>query len=182
MSRQEEVDDFLSCGHIWPPTVEAAPNHPFIKALRAVLLRLPEEVPVSFIQFIVEAHEALAFNVLFERVYQGNCTNPKFRLDTIVIYQRSFGLSHEALVALIAHEIAHSVVQKNKHRENEDAADELVISWGFSKELAELRKEKQCSTKRRPPRGGVDYVFCEKTWCFSQNIVDNEMKLRYYKT
>ena len=145
MSRQEEVDYFLSSGHVWPCTVEAAPNHPFMKALRAVLLRLPEEVSVSFIQFIVEAPEALAFNVPFEQVYPGNCTNPKFRLNTIVIYERCFRLSHEAFVALLAHEIAHSVLEKRNHSENEDAADKIVISWGFGKELAELHNEKKQS-------------------------------------
>jgi len=42
------------------------PNHPFIKALREMLLRLPDSVYdeiESRVQFIVEAHEAFAFNV-----------------------------------------------------------------------------------------------------------------------
>jgi hypothetical protein len=143
MSRQEDVDYFLTTGHVWPCTVEAKPNHPFMKALRAVLLRLPEEVSVSYLQFIVEEHEPFAFNVPFERVYPGNCTNPKLRLDTVVIYERCFRLSHEALMALIAHEIAHSVVEKSNHWENEDAADKLVVSWGFGKELAKFHEEKK---------------------------------------
>ncbi len=157
MSRQEDVDRFLTSGHIWSPTVEATPNHPFVKALRAVLLRLPEEVFCEIeycVQFIVEAHEAFAFNVPFEREYLGEGENPKFRLDTIVVYERSFRLSHEAFVALLAHEIAHSVVQKGNHSENEDAADKIVISWGFGKELAKLCKEKQMIGKLTPKAAG----------------------------
>lgn len=146
MSRQEEVDYFLSSGHVWPPTVEAAPNHPFMKALRDVLLRLPEEVFCEIedcVQFIVEAHEVLAFSVPFQKIYPGNCTNPKFRLDTVVIYQRCFRFSHEVLVAVLAHEIAHSVVEMSNHSENEAAADKLVVSWGFGKELAKFHEEKK---------------------------------------
>ena len=145
MSRQEEVDYFLSVGHVWPPTVEVNPNHPFMKALRAVLLRLPEEVFCEIehsVQFIVEAHEAFAFSVPFEQVYPGKVKNPKLRLDTVVVYERCFRLSHEAFVVLLAHEIAHSVVKKRNHSENEDAADKIVISWGFGKELAKFHEEK----------------------------------------
>lgn len=145
MSRQEDVELFLSSGHIWPPTVEAKPSHPFIKALKEVLLRLPDEVfdVIEYtLQFIVQDDDSLAMNVPFEKVYPGDCTNPKFRLDTIVVYERSFKLSHEALVGLLAHEIAHSVVERPDHFENEKATDEMVVSWGFEKELGELRKEK----------------------------------------
>jgi len=146
MSRQEEVDYFLSSGHVWPCTIEMTRNHPFTKALKEVLLRLPKEVFYDvepYVQFIVEAHEAFAFNVPFERVWQGNVKNPRLRLDTIVVYERSFRLSHEALVALLAHEIAHSVIKKKNHSENEDAADKAVISWGFGKELVKLQEEKK---------------------------------------
>jgi hypothetical protein len=149
MSRQEEVDYFLSSGHVWPCTVEMKPNHPFMKALKEVLLRLPEKVFCEIehcVQFITEAHEAFAFNVPFERVLPGNVKNPRLHLDTIVVYERCFRLSHEAFVALLAHEIAHSVVEKRNHSENEDTADKIVISWGFGKELAELRNEKKQST------------------------------------
>jgi len=151
MSRQEDVDYFLTCWHVWPCTVEANPSHPFMKALKAVLIRLPEEVFCEIelrTQFIVEAHEAFAFCVPYEKIYPGKCENPRFRLETIVIYERCFALSDEAFVALLAHEIAHSIVQKNNHVENENAADETIISWGFKKELVKLDKEKQimCNT------------------------------------
>jgi len=145
MSRQEEIDSFLRAGHVWPYTVEAKPSHPFMKTLRAVLLRLPEEVFCEIehsVQFIVEAHEAFAFSVPFETAYPGNVRNPRFRLDTIVVYERCFHLSLEAFMGLLAHEIAHSVVKKNNHFENEDAADKIVISWGFGEELARFRQEK----------------------------------------
>ena len=146
MSRQEEVEYFLTSGHIWPPTVEANPKHPFIKALKAVLLRLPEEVfsDVEWsVQFIVESHKALAFNVPFEMSYPGEVMDPKFRLDTIVIYEECFNLSHEAFMALIAHEIAHTIVSKRNHSENEAAANEAIISWGFDKEYTKYQQEKK---------------------------------------
>ncbi len=135
----------MSVGHVWPFTVEVNPNHPFMKALRAVLLRLPEKVFCEIeqnVQFIVEADKVFAFSVPFEQVYPGEVKNPKLRLDTVVVYERCFRFSQEAFVALLAHEIAHSVVEKRKHFENEDAADEIVISWGFGKELAKLHEEK----------------------------------------
>jgi hypothetical protein len=43
---------------------------------------------------------------------------------------------------------------------------------------------RQNSRKSRFSTFLIDFVgvFCEKTSRFSQNIVDNEIKLRYYKT
>ena len=47
------------------------------------------------------------------------------------------------LASVLAHEIAHSVVEKSNHSENEAAADKLVVSWGFGKELTKFYEEKK---------------------------------------
>jgi len=132
--------NYLSGGHIWPPTVEATHHHPFMKALIEVLSRLPEKVfcqVEGHVQFIFDTPEYGAVNVLFEKTYLG--TNLRLRLDTIVVYHRSVSFGHEQLVNIIAHEIAHSVVQKEDHHDNEHAADEAIVSWGFEAEQMEPR-------------------------------------------
>ena len=78
-----------------------------------------------------------------ELALPGTVKNPRFHLYTIVVYERCFRLSREAFVALLAHEIAHSVVEKNNHHENEAAVDKTIISWGFEKELAKFHKERE---------------------------------------
>lgn len=43
------------------------------------------------------------------------------------------------LVGLLAHELAHTIVQQPNHEDNEQAADMLVSRWGFDMELKALR-------------------------------------------
>jgi hypothetical protein len=60
--------------------------------------------------------------------------------DVIVFLDDQFQkLSPQARIGLVAHELAHSCVEKPQHSENEAAADDLVKSWGFSQELGALR-------------------------------------------
>ena len=141
--REDNVNSYLSVDHIWPPTVQANPSHPIVKAIKEVLLRLPEDEfyeVESYVQVIIEDQESLAFNVSFNR--------PIERLDTIVIYERSFKMSHKALVGLLAHELAHTFVDEKEHFKNEAAVNELARSWGFTEEIKILDRE---ITKHRHP-------------------------------
>ena len=54
--------------------------------------------------------------------------------------------SDKAVIAVIAHEFAHVVNGENfsiSIKEDEENADDTVISWGFSDELKELENEAQ---------------------------------------
>lgn len=147
MNRHEDLDYFLGNGNIWPPTVEATPSHPFMKALRSVLLRLPEEVYyqiTNHLQFIVEDQKCRAFSVPFRRIYPcvaGSAESIKLKLDIIVVFKKCFSLSHDALIGLLAHEIAHFFVDESDHFRNESETDNLAASWGFGEELAKKDAE-----------------------------------------
>ncbi len=134
MSREEDVEYFLTGDHVWPPIVQCNIEHPVMKALREVLLRLPNDIFDEVderIQFIVQEDSMLAVNVSYRQPIE----NANFRLDTIVVYKRSFEYPHSALVGLVAHEIAHSFVDDKEYKINEEMTDKRAIEWGFKDEL-----------------------------------------------
>jgi hypothetical protein len=144
MTRQEDIScDFLESDRIWPPSL--APTS-FIEALKEVLLRLPDDAYDDIsdrVRFVVDVPPFLAVNVPFRRVYP-TCSNPfTVELYTIVVFLQALSGSHRALVGLLAHELAHSLVSMPDHRSNEEAADALAISWGFDRELEVMRAEFQ---------------------------------------
>lgn len=149
MSREEDIAyDFLENDRIWPPNIAPNRGHPFIKALVEVLMRLPDHIyeEVSeVVCFVIEAPEFRAMNVPFRRVYQPFSSALEVRFDTIVIFHQALAYPHDALIGLLAHEIAHSIVSLPEHKENEQAAADLVVQWGFSKELEASEAERQKS-------------------------------------
>jgi hypothetical protein len=151
VSREEDITyDFLESDRIWPPFIAPNHSHPFIKALVEVLMRLPDhiyEVVEERIMFVVEDPRIVATNAPFNRVY---LPSPKdidihVQFDTIVIFHHALTYPHNALMGLLAHELAHSIVSLPEHKENEAAADDLVVQWGFSKEFEALEAERQKS-------------------------------------
>lgn len=147
MNRQEKISySFLESDRIWPPVLALKFSGPFIEALIEVLKRLPDDaydVVEDYVCFVVEDPQCLAINVPFRRDFSSSKNQKiKCRLDTIVLFERAFQYSHNALVGLIAHELAHSLQsQQEEYVADELATDELAIRWGFDKELQLLRSE-----------------------------------------
>jgi hypothetical protein len=118
----------------------------FIRALIDVLRRMPEgdyyEIPDNLI-FIVETKHILAQNIKLNAYQEvkGVCIHESYYV--VAIYCTALGYPHNALVGLIAHEIAHSFVDKPDDKSNEDATDALVARWGFQAELQALQKHKE---------------------------------------
>lgn len=113
-----------------------------------MLRRLPNDIyeEVSeVIWFVIEDSQIMAMNVPFRRVYPSSCSALEVRFDTIVIFHQALACPHNALIGLLAHELAHSIVSLREHKENEQAADDLVVQWGFSKELEASEAEQQKS-------------------------------------
>lgn len=149
MSRIEDIEYYLESDRIWPPTVWADRCHPFIIALREILERLPGDVfeELDNLQFIVESKDMLGVSVPFERripIITDRLKEIEFKLDTIVIFEKSFQYSSKALVGLLVHEIAHCFGEgRGNHQEEEKRADEIAISWGFGNEIQQLELEKK---------------------------------------
>ena len=151
--REESICcDFLENDRIWPPFLGANRGHPFVKALVEVLRRLPDEAydTVSDIAcFVVEDPRITACNVPFNRNYPPASNGINVRFDTIVIFHAALVYSHNALIGLLAHELAHSLISGPDFITDEKSADSLAIQWGFSKELeffkAERQKKRTCN-------------------------------------
>lgn len=143
-TREQDCRLFLESDRIWPPSVRSVNRTRFERALLAVLRKLPDDVfsiVDDGVSFVVDEGACRAINVPFSKTlplknYTGTIA---WRIDQIVIFNTAFQLSDEALVALVAHEIAHSVEKLSDHQENENAADALVVEWGFARELEALR-------------------------------------------
>jgi hypothetical protein len=147
MSREDNIKYMFESDRIWPPVGFSAKRQRFMVALGNVLKRLPDDAfehVEDCIDFIVDDIDALALNVPFSRTFPaaGEVT---ISYDQIIVFRTAFLLSDEALVGLVAHEIAHSIVCMDNHAENEAAADATIEKWGFGEELAQLEKEKRTS-------------------------------------
>jgi len=55
--------------------------------------------------------------------------------DTIVFFRKCLDFAQEAMIGLIAHEIAHSFVRGRDNPEDETFADDKARQWGFGEEL-----------------------------------------------
>ena len=139
----EDIErSFLESDRVWPVGLTTDQSHPFVSALVEVLKRLSDKdydkVELR-IGFVVESYQMRAVNVPFRQIVppatQAAC---EVRYDTIIVFASSLRLPHPALVGLLAHEIAHSCVEKDDHHDNEAAADQLATSWGFGQELQAL--------------------------------------------
>ena len=147
MTREEDIAyDFLENDRIWPPLFASDRGHPFAQALVEVLTRLPDEaydVVAKKVSFVVEDYQVTAVNVPFNRAYPPNREVFRVSFDTIVIFHPALAYSHAALVGLLAHELAHSLVSKPDYKTDEEATDALVLRWGFGRERKALTAEQQ---------------------------------------
>lgn len=143
MPNEEEISAaFLENDRIWPPSIGAQRNHPFITALIEVLKRLPEDVydvVEGVASFVVADPHIAAVNVPFERVYPPAPKGIKLRFDSIVFFESALSFPRKALLGLIAHELAHSLQSIPDYEADEREADALVVHWGFRDELQALR-------------------------------------------
>ncbi|MFC2027063.1 hypothetical protein ACFLU3_00090 [Chloroflexota bacterium] len=145
MTRQEDIlCDFIENeDRIWPPGL--APIA-FVNALKEVLTRLPDDAydaVCETVSFVVEDPKITATNVPFNRTYPSLPDGITIQFNTIVIFHQALAYPGAALVGLLAHELAHSFVDEQNYNADEDAADALVVRWGFAKEIAALRAEQQ---------------------------------------
>ncbi len=151
LRRYEDVDRIVT-DKVWPPPGLVLDPHPFAvsfsAALREVLTRLPTQTLFKIglqVNFIISARGIItALNVpVINKILPVNtdCGNKENHLirHTIVFFELADQMDPVSLIGLIAHEIAHSFVEKPDHTANEKAADELVRKWGFGTELDKLR-------------------------------------------
>jgi len=144
VARQEDIfNDFLESDRVWPPSL--VPDA-FIKALVEVLICLPDDdydTVSEKVSFVVEDPRISAVNVPFNRTYPSLPNGITLEFHTIVIFHQALTYPHTALVGLLAHELAHSFGSGQDYKADEDAANTLVVRWGFGEEIEALHVEKQ---------------------------------------
>ncbi len=146
MSREDDIRRFLEGDSIQPPSWRIA-SRPFVGPLIDVLKRLPDDIFDDEVEhritFVVDVDDYYAVNVsLDEVVPPSQKRSYTVKKQVIVLYRSCWTLSPASLTGLIAHEIAHSVIELPDHHANEKAADDLIRTWGFEAELASLEEEK----------------------------------------
>ena len=118
----------------------------FMRALVDVLKRMPEDdyydIPEE-LTFIVETKYIAAQNIRLRASTEIKGHKIPKNYDIIIIFCTALNYPHNALVGLIAHEIAHSFVDGRDYKSDEDAVDERVVKWGFQEELQALQKHKE---------------------------------------
>lgn len=151
MSREEDIMYMLETDRIWPPAVGSKTRRRFERALTETLKRLPDKVFDCVYDdtcYVIHDVCALAMNVPLKITIPASKKGASIQRNQIVFFPEAFRLSDKALIGLIAHEIAHSLVEKDNHIENEKAADSLASKWGFSEELKEKDLEKTSISMR----------------------------------
>jgi hypothetical protein len=152
IARYGDIQNFVEGDRIWPP-VPSPSKQKFIKSLREVLSRLPSEEfdrVESEVAFVLENPEVNAFAmnvkafpvVINPKSPAGPDNIRKLGLDFIVVFRQSYKLSPNALIGLIAHEIAHSFVDGNQYVEDESLVYDKAREWGFGRELDCEKHEK----------------------------------------
>lgn len=136
--RLDNIDYFLQGDRVWPPNwIAYESGQRFGKALREVFRRLEDDDfdKATNLWFVLDNGFALALNVPQNIAVLATSLPFTYSCDTIYLTNRAWQLNDTALVGLLAHEIAHSFVERQSHSENEEAADALVRKWGFRDEL-----------------------------------------------
>jgi len=144
-ARYGAIMSFVDSDRLWPP--HAQTKSKFVPFLCEVLSRLPDEdftrLDDNILSIVLEDPATC-------RMLAVNVKAPSFpRLekesggDTIIFYHDCWRFTGAALVGLIAHEFAHSLVCGQDYQSDEIAADAKAESWGFKSELARLEAEKR---------------------------------------
>ena len=119
----------------------------FGKLLREILLRLPEEAYDEIcmkITFVVPMPSTLGINVPIKQLHMPGVQkmSVSFRY-VVVIFKDALEYPDDALKGIIVHELAHSFVEGQDYTKDEKLTDELVVEWGFQKELDALHNYKK---------------------------------------
>ena len=147
----DEIEVFLQ-GDWW----EIAPaRHKTRRACAEVLSRLPEEVKEQIIYRNEMILLAPGKDLVISRPV--NLTSTKFedqegplgvrfrehtfRFSLIYLSDDLEEKDYQVILAVVAHEIAHSVTGNIWNDESEVQADRLITEWGFGEELQSLREE-----------------------------------------
>jgi len=129
-NRFEDIMGMIERNRIWPPPASTW-SHSFRGALREVLSRLPQEA--------FDKVEAEAMFVLEERSLKMLVANAPAPAPapsrTIVFFRGCMSLAPNALVGLIAHEIAHTLADDKGCRADAKLAENTAREWGFGAEL-----------------------------------------------
>jgi len=143
MDRYEDIIRMVEGGRIWPP-VASSWRSKFDAALSEVLSRLPQETfnqVESEIGFILEDPSGA---ILAENVPAPLAPDAKkLGIDTVVFFRACLNFAPDALVGLIAHEIAHSFARGRNYQEDEAMVVARAREWGFGRELDCLESAKK---------------------------------------
>jgi len=157
IDRYGKIEYMVESDSIWPPVPSPA-RRKFNEALREVLSRVPEKVfnqVQSEIGFVLEDPTVEFFAVNVPAPPSGD-VGGKLGMDTIVFFHTCLNFAPEAMIGLIAHEIAHSFVGGRDNREDEALVNDKAREWGFGDELNSLALAKRTcgGAKPRPKQGG----------------------------
>jgi hypothetical protein len=150
--RYGEIKCMVESDRIWPPVPSSPARRKFNEAFREVLSRLPEEVfdqVQSEIGFVLEDPTVEFFATNVPAPPSGD-VGGKLGIDTIVFFHTCLNFAREAMIGLIAHEIAHSFVRGRDNREDEALVNDKAREWGFGDELNSPALAKEALLGRLP--------------------------------
>jgi hypothetical protein len=148
-SRCADIEAIIESDQIWPHGFYDGKRQ-FMNALREVLSRLPQEdfdKVQSEVGFVLEdpAVDPFAVNIPAptgpDRLSPGS--ESKIGKDVVVFFRNCLRLSPDALIGLVAHELAHSFVNGEDDIEDEALVDAKARSWGFERETDCKEHEKK---------------------------------------
>lgn len=140
--RYGNIMNYLGNDRIWLPIPQAQAK--IIPCLCEVLARLPDDDFYTVddkVFIIVQEDDVLAWNVPLNRASSNE-------ICTVIFFKSCTKLSATALIGLIAHELAHTFVDRAgaDYKSDEDATNAKAQSWGFAFELDCLDTEQQLLT------------------------------------
>jgi hypothetical protein len=126
----------------------------FSSAIRDVLARIPEDVflfltrrahPVLFVEYYAGLNARLSTSSDIKVLHD----DPPTFTDGMWLVRLDYDLERragaDAIKAIVAHELAHRVLQEKKEEENglietEKSVNRLIQAWGFKKEFLEAKR------------------------------------------
>ena len=144
--RAWKIKYYLESESVYTPSLKV--NEPFYSVIEEVLKRLPDEIfyiVEKKIMFRIESSPKCTIRYHFKKSIPQNFNIFPHKIDiyTIILLPPCLKLSREALIGVIANEIAHSVLADYLGSE-----DDLTEAWGFSAEIAAMKKAKKKTTKK----------------------------------
>ena len=155
LERYEEIERLQVEKKFWPRNVPLPAT--YVGAVKEVLARLPEDIFARVgqeVRFAFEHPDFLSMNIPFTDLLPRRTQGGGVAREMIVFSHHCFSLSRDALVGLVAREIAQSLDGIKPGRENGATAGRRLRSWGFARELSTLRREAARLFQRPPPALG----------------------------